>query len=274
MNEFLCQARQEYFYIYTNSLCKYIILNFVFLVYCFYFYFFISIIVPPGKLIIFLNIKSSILLLIIPLLRSFNSSALRESGLFLNNAPGSARTKFSLIKASFSVAVGSGSGSVSALGTVTFTGASSVSINDVFSATYSNYLIVWNDLTTSSTGWMNMRMRVSGADDSTANYRYQELSGSGTTVAAARATGATAWANINYAQDTNHNPNTLTIFNPFDASPTSISSVQAPVSNGNIEVFAKSFGLNTNTSYTGFSFFPASAGPTLTGSVSVYGYNK
>lgn len=157
---------------------------------------------------------------------------------------------------------------------ISFSAVASQSVNDVFSATYSNYLIVWNDLTISSTGWMNMRMRVSGADETSANYRYQELSGSGTGVAAARATGQTAWGNINYAQDTNHNPNTLTIFNPFDTSPTSISSIQAPVSNGNIEVFAKSFGLNTNTSYTGFSFYPASVGPTLTGSVSVYGFNK
>jgi len=41
-----------------------------------------------------------------------------------------------------SVAVGSGSGSVSTSGTVTFSGASSVSINDVFSATYDTYQIV------------------------------------------------------------------------------------------------------------------------------------
>ena len=178
------------------------------------------------------------------------------------------------IDASMNTALGTKKAGMVLLNTTSFSAVASQSVNDVFSATYSNYLIVWNDLTISSTGWMNMRMRVSGADDSTANYRYQELSGSGTSVAAARATGATAWANINYAQDTNHNANTLTIFNPFDTSPTSISSVQAPVSNGNIEVFAKTFGLNTNTSYTGFSFFPASAGPTLTGSVSVYGFNK
>ncbi len=170
-------------------------------------------------------------------------------------------------------------GGVGDLGTqdVTWTvngAVASQSVNDVFSATYNNYLILFNNLTMSSDGWMNMRMRVSAADETGANYRYQELSASSTTVAGARATGQTAWANINYAQTGNQNPNTLTIFNPFATSPTSIVSSQAPVSNGNIEVFAKSFGLNTTTSYTGFSFYPASAGPTLTGSVSVYGYNK
>jgi len=160
------------------------------------------------------------------------------------------------------------------LSSVAFSAVASQSVNDVFSATYNNYLILFNNLTMSSDGWMNMRMRVSGADETGANYRYQELSASSSTVAGARATGQTAWANINYAQTGNQNPNTLTIFNPFATSPTSIVSSQAPVSNGNIEVFAKSFGLNTTTSYTGFSFYPASAGPTLTGSVSVYGYNK
>jgi hypothetical protein len=170
--------------------------------------------------------------------------------------------------------VGASAQGLTLINTTSFSAVASQSVNDVFSATYNNYLILFNNLTMSSDGWMNMRMRVSAADETGANYRYQELSASSTTVAGARATGQTAWANINYAQTGNQNPNTLTIFNPFATSPTSIVSSQAPVSNGNIEVFAKSFGLNTTTSYTGFSFYPASAGPTLTGSVSVYGYNK
>ena len=42
-----------------------------------------------------------------------------------------------------SVAVGSGSGSVATQGTVTFSGASSVSINGCFSSTYDNYRILF-----------------------------------------------------------------------------------------------------------------------------------
>ena len=42
-----------------------------------------------------------------------------------------------------SVAVGSGTGSASASGTVTFSGASSVSLNGVFTSTYKNYRIAF-----------------------------------------------------------------------------------------------------------------------------------
>jgi len=45
-----------------------------------------------------------------------------------------------------SVAVGSGSGSASALGIVTFSGASSVSLNGVFSSTYKNYRINFDNI--------------------------------------------------------------------------------------------------------------------------------
>ena len=43
-----------------------------------------------------------------------------------------------------SVAVGSGTGSANSLGTVTFSGASSVSLNGCFSSTYDNYRLMLN----------------------------------------------------------------------------------------------------------------------------------
>jgi hypothetical protein len=178
------------------------------------------------------------------------------------------------IDASMNTALGTKKAGMVLLNTTSFSAVASQSVNDVFSATYDNYLILFNNLTASSDGWMNMRMRVAGADDTTSNYRFQEISGSSTTVAGARQTGLTSWVNFNYAQSLAQSPSTFNLFNPFKTFVTSLSSIQAPVSNGNIEVFAKSFGLNTTTSYTGFSFFPSSVGPTLTGSVSVYGYNK
>jgi hypothetical protein len=51
-----------------------------------------------------------------------------------------------------SVTVGSGSGSASALGTVTFSGCSSVSLNGVFSSAYNNYKVLVNVNSIDSTG--------------------------------------------------------------------------------------------------------------------------
>jgi hypothetical protein len=55
------------------------------------------------------------------------------------------------------------------LGTVTFTGASSVSLNGVFSSTYDNYRIVFTTTTISN---IFMRLRVSNADETTSQYVY------------------------------------------------------------------------------------------------------
>ena len=64
----------------------------------------------------------------------------------------------------------------------TFTAQTSVSINNCFSATYENYRIVLNYIGTAS-NWLRFRMRNSGTDDSTSNYRYamNYLSATGTT---------------------------------------------------------------------------------------------
>lgn len=69
-----------------------------------------------------------------------------------------------------SVAVGSGTGSASALGTVSFSGASSVSLNGCFNATYDNYVINFAGESFTGSDNFRMRLRVSGADNTTGNY--------------------------------------------------------------------------------------------------------
>lgn len=62
-----------------------------------------------------------------------------------------------------SVTLGSGSGSVAADGLVTFSGASNVSIDGVFTSAYTNYRVVAHNLTGSNATDMNARFRASGA---------------------------------------------------------------------------------------------------------------
>jgi len=78
-----------------------------------------------------------------------------------------------------SVAIGSGSSSISTLGTVTFTTASSVSLNGVFTSTYKNYRLVVN-LTTSQTSSqvLGLKMRASSVDTSTGYYNLDIYSSS------------------------------------------------------------------------------------------------
>ena len=87
-----------------------------------------------------------------------------------------------------------GSGvSVSASGKVSFTAATTININGVFSATYDNYLVVLRGLADSGTPAIYGRMRLSGSDNATANaYVTQSLNADGATVSGGRTT-ASEW---------------------------------------------------------------------------------
>jgi len=154
-------------------------------------------------------------------------------------------------------------------GTVSFSGVSTVSLNDVFSTTYDNYRILIN--ATGSTGAnVVIRYRVSGSDNSTANYNEQSVVANGTSITAARATGATS-SSVMVIRNPDPASADVVLSNPF------LTSKTLYISNGNepeTGVFWRIFNglFNATTSFTGFSLIPNSG--TMTGTVSVYGFNK
>jgi hypothetical protein len=87
-----------------------------------------------------------------------------------------------------SVAVGSGSATTSANGLVTFTGASSISLNGVFSATYNNYCFKFSTSAISTTNNILFRLRAAGSDTSTSTYVQSRLISSDNTASASYAT--------------------------------------------------------------------------------------
>jgi hypothetical protein len=66
-------------------------------------------------------------------------------------------------------------GTVSASGAVSFTGVSSVSLNNCFSSTYNNYLIVPDNITQSTSSYMLFRLRTSGTDNTDNSYWRQYI---------------------------------------------------------------------------------------------------
>jgi hypothetical protein len=170
-----------------------------------------------------------------------------------------------------SVAVGSGSGSVGTNGTVTFTGASSVSLNGVFSTTYENYMIQLFYKNTVGQSYTALRYRVAGADDTNSVYD------SRTTYMASSSIGVTDQPNLTSQRisygDNNGNYHTINISRPFIADKTYIK-VASTNSNGANETYAEDyFGVFQNaTSFTGFTIFPAANN--LTGTIRVYGFKE
>jgi hypothetical protein len=152
------------------------------------------------------------------------------------------------------------------VGATSFTSASSVPVNNVFSSTYKNYK-VYIELVSSTNAGGGFRFRVSGADNSTSNYSQQVMNVFGTSTAINRTTGATSFSSV---MDMNPSGSSaeLTIFKPFEAAKTYLHS-HAMYDATNSELLLRSAAFNANTSFDGFTLLPASG--TITGTLRVYG---
>jgi hypothetical protein len=155
------------------------------------------------------------------------------------------------------------------LNTTNFTAQTTVSINDVFSTTYDNYFLVTRITDMSVGDNIQLRMRVSGSDDSTSNYHNLGLRITTTVDRVA------SYAQTSYRigeTGTKKGAFQTLIYGPFLAALTQFNGLitngfQSPMENG-FQMGAH----NVATSYTGFTLIPASG--TMTGSISVYGYKK
>ena len=164
-------------------------------------------------------------------------------------------------------------GGLTLINTTSFSGVASQSVNDVFSATYENYRIVLTGIVASG-GEQNLsfRVRVSGTDLTTSTYIYSEQSlGANGSSYNNTSTSATSIV-LGRIGQTGYSSIFFDVAQPFLANRTTTNSASA--SDGTTTFFkGNGAGLVANTtSYTGFTFFPT--GSTITGTVSVYGYNK
>jgi len=166
-----------------------------------------------------------------------------------------------------SVAVGSGTGTANALGQVTFTTVSSVSLNGVFTSAYKNYGIVISLVTSGAATDIYMRLRASGTDNSTASsYVNQVVYGTGATLSTQRDT-LTQWSIINQTTSTTVSANNLTLFQPQLATATGI--LGMGLSAQSAAYSWDSHGTHNQTvAYDGFTLIAQTG--TTTGTVSVY----
>ena len=163
-------------------------------------------------------------------------------------------------------------GGLTFISSTAFTTAASVSLPvATFSATYLNYLVLFNLSAASTDINLTGRLRIAGADNTTSNYATMlfGLQDDGTTQNVSN----TAQSSFTL-KSTNNNPTyaaSFTFLNPFATVRTNIltqiSSVNpgvAPMGSSGTLLF------NATTSFDSFSFI-ASTG-TITGTVKVYGY--
>jgi len=175
------------------------------------------------------------------------------------------------IDTAMNTALGTKKAGMVLLNTTSFSAVASQSINDVFSATYSNYVILLN--TTGSTNQhVNFRLRVSATDSTTA-YGSQSSAADASSVFGSRLTPG-YWQG-NDIRDANRHLIRYELFNPQAAADTfGFQRTASIVSGDTTQISLTSFALvhDVATAYTGFSII-ASTG-TITGTVQTYGVNQ
>jgi len=168
-----------------------------------------------------------------------------------------------------------GSGvSVGAAGKVTFTAATTISLNGCFTSTYENYLVVFNSPTASVSNALNIRFRAAGTDDTTANYDAQGTNAAGATVTSFQNLAGTSVgldgvvATIRDAE--------MFIIGPALAAPTrgesKMKSTTNPMTGATAAKKEQMILHRSSTPFDGFTIIVSTG--TATGTIRVYGYNN
>lgn len=157
-------------------------------------------------------------------------------------------------------------------GTVSFSAASSVSLNGVFTSTYTNYKITLNVTAVSTPTSLNIRMRKAGADTLGTAYRgiYSSILGGTQTITSHDAQNG---ARLTKTDTVLYGNFSIDILNPISSGTigTTVMGSGVYASNSDREIGAFGYATAIDT-FDGFTLFPAAG--TISGIISVYGYNK
>ena len=154
------------------------------------------------------------------------------------------------------------------INTTTFSGVTSVSLDNVFTSDYDYYQIL-TDLQGTANAGLNLRMRVGGVDATTLNYTYQYIEGSGTGVFAGRTN--TYQALIGGVQSDSPSAYVTTMYNPNKTVKTYMQTLGDKGLIGS-QLFIVSNVHTLANAYDGFTMYPVSG--TIAGKVRVYGYKN
>jgi len=176
-----------------------------------------------------------------------------------------------------SVAVGSGTATVGTNGMITCTAVgTSLSVNGCFSSTYTNYVVVFDGIYSAAYTYYNVRLRVGGADNTTANsYVWQRIDIFNNAVAAARNT-ASSWQEA-IATSENVFGATFTFYKPFTTDKTGMALSENQWALNGASGWLGNGSHNQTTSYDGFTLIDSpqsGAGQTFTGKIRIYGWQE
>jgi hypothetical protein len=168
-------------------------------------------------------------------------------------------------------AAAAGGGDLVRITTQTFSTSTAVNIDNIFSSTYDNYLILLNiNSSAAGTNALQLRFRTSGTSNTTGNYSNTwTYNQHGTTTTGYL--GSTAGSTLMYPHDitAGQTSSVFDVFNPFTAFKTMLT---WKANQSNYYGVSGAGQFDTTTSFDGISFFPSAGN--ITGTVSIYGYKK
>lgn len=157
-------------------------------------------------------------------------------------------------------------------GSADFTTSSAVNINNCFSATYLNYLVLINITAVSATDSdLSVRLRVGGADNTSANYFDNTFQNNGSSAGGNRVNSATSWGFGNMASSkATQLAAQATFYDPFSSITTKVLSHSNRWNSSDNNQFIMANEHRVSSSFDGVSFIPSSG--TISGKIRIYGY--
>jgi hypothetical protein len=157
--------------------------------------------------------------------------------------------------------------------TLSFSGVTAQSFNNVFSSTYDNYRIIFNGSSNNNTDTFILRLRASGSDNTTSNYNRARILSEGSSLDSFRVTGATSFSFFILRPE--KSVFDWVLYNPFAADRTGFDGSQlsrfATTDTNKSNHYG---GHNSTTVFDGFSLIVTGSGITFGGTISIYGYAK
>ena len=152
-----------------------------------------------------------------------------------------------------------------------FSAASTVNLDNVFSNTYNNYKIVLSCTASVNGVTIGMRMRTGGTSNSSAQYnQFSMISAGGNYYASTNSSANTSWTEIFYAISSMPRVSQMfELYNPYQTTNTAGLGMYPKVWTGAPEMQTFGLGMSVTTSYDGVSIIPASG--TITGTLAIYG---
>jgi hypothetical protein len=153
-------------------------------------------------------------------------------------------------------------------GQVTFTAASTVSVNGCYSSAYANYIVIYEESARSGAISTYLRMRVSGSDSSASNYAYKNVAlptNSATVTWAAQGNGSTDTSALLSNGDSSTTNYLINVASPFIATSTKMGFVVG--STAALQGINAAF--TAATSFDGFTIYTGSGN--ITGTIRIYG---